>query len=160
MKKILHADIRIWLLAASMILGIFTSVVIHELGHSATCSYFGYDSPITIDPMRSYVLCKATGVELDYVHLAGGGSAAVLFLLVLVPSAIRHNDYTKMFLMSGCIVQLFNVIWETFFNESYDGGARAIMLITTVVIIVILKWRMFLSQKNLNNFKKRFRFSH
>ena len=154
-KNTLHANIRLYILLFSIASGIIVSVVIHEIGHSVVCSYFGYDSPITINITESSALCKETGMERDYVRLAGGGFAAILFLLVLAPSAIRRNDYAKLSLMSGGIAQLFNAVWETFFNASYDSDARIIMLIVTVVIIIVLKRRMFISQENLNNLKKR-----
>ena len=105
--------------------GLLVSLVIHELGHFAACSYLGYDSQITINLLESHVYCEAadtdltfvpiagstpastpfniTGadIELAFVRLAGGGTAAVIFLLALIPNFVRRNDYARLALLAG-----------------------------------------------------------
>lgn len=119
MKEKILPTIRMMVLFSLMFAGIVISVAIHEMGHSITCSYFGYDSPITLNLYASYVLCEATGIESVYVDAAGG--IAALFLLPLMFSSVRRNDYVRFFLLAGGIMHLIYMPIETLFSSSYAG---------------------------------------
>ena len=86
---------RAYAILGVMGIGLSFAMVVHEVGHSVTCSYLGYDSPITINFTHAYAICEATGIEEDIVRVAGGGSAAALFGLLLIPPIIRRNDYLR-----------------------------------------------------------------
>ena len=117
----MHMELRQVLLLCAMGTGLVAAVVVHELGHSTVCSYFGYDSPITINLSQSHAYCEATGAERTYVRLAGGGTAALFFLLALIPDTVRRNDYARLFLLTGGITNMINVVIETSFSATYSN---------------------------------------
>lgn len=106
-------------LLSLMCVGIFVAITIHEIGHSMTCSYFGYDSPITLNLHESYASCEATGIERVYVDAAGG--IAILLLLPLVFGNVRRSDYARFFFFAGGILHLVYLPIETLFSSSYAG---------------------------------------
>ena len=121
--------------------GVVVSVVVHEAGHSAACSYFGYDSPITINLTRSYASCEAVGMELTYVRMAGGGLAAAVFLPALIPAAVRRNNHARMFFLVGGITHAINMLVETLVPTYNDliihiPSAGIILLWPTIVLII------------------------
>ena len=134
------SNCKIIMLCLIMGIGIFAAVVIHEIGHSATCSYFGYESPITLALLESSAWCDAAGTERVYVR-AAGGLAAVAFLPPLCFKIVRYNDYARFFLLAGGISNLIYMPVETLLKDLYGG----IVLLTPVghtafngIVLVIL----------------------
>lgn len=121
--------------------GIYAAVPVHELGHAAACSYFGYDAPITITPFASYVSCGAEGAELAVVRTAGGGTAAALFLALPVPGAVRRRDGARTFLLAGGIGQVLNVTVEAGLPFWYNEATRAVMIAATVALTLWIERR-------------------
>ena len=119
--------IKLIMLFSIMCIGIFVAVVIHEIGHSTTCSYFEYESPITLNFSESSAECDAAGIERMYVRAAGGLAAAV-FLPPLYFKLVRCNDYARFFLLAGGISKLIYMPVETLFKDLYGG----IVLITSI----------------------------
>ena len=140
---------RAYAILGVMGIGLSFAMVIHEVGHSVMCSYFGYDSPITIDFTHAYVNCAATGIEDDVVRAAGGGSAAAVFGLLLIPSIIRRNDYLRAGLIVGGTTSAVNAIWETAFNPWYDSSALSIIVIIGVTLTMLIERRRSYWKKNL-----------
>lgn len=143
------------LLVCIMGICLVASLVVHELGHSVTCSYFGYDSPITINLTQSHAECEAAGMERTYVRLMGGGTAAVLFLLVLIPNFVRRNNYLRPALLAGGITNFINAIIETSIPTQYNTLYIIILgisdmllwpniiLITGLCITIMIEWKLF-----------------
>ena len=140
---------RAYAILVVMGIGLSLAMVVHEVGHSTMCSYFGYDSPITIDFVNAYAVCEATGIERDIVRIAGGGSAATLFGLLLVSTIIRRNDYLRVGLLSGGVSSAVNAIWETVFNPWYDSTALLIIVIVGVALTMLIERRRSYWAKDL-----------
>ena len=118
--KIDTTNLKLIVLFTIMFVGILVAVVIHEIGHSTVCSYFGYDSPIMLTLSESSAKCEATGIERMYVRAAGGIAAAV-FLLPLCFRLVRCNDYARFLLLAGGILHLIYMPVETFLKDLYGG---------------------------------------
>ena len=126
MGKLLRFNIHLLFLIFLMVVGMVTSLILHEIGHSVVCLYFGYDAPITITPTVSEVYCEAAGLESKYVS-AAGGLAAVL-LLPLSVKTVRRNDYVRYFLLAGGLAAAVYMPVESLFKEFYVGK----ILITSI----------------------------
>ena len=140
---------RAYAILGVMGIGLSFAMVVHEVGHSVTCSYFGYDSPITINFTHAYAICEATGIEEDIVRVAGGGSAAALFGLLLIPPIIRRNDYLRAGLLVGGTASAVNAIWETAFSMWYDSTALSIIVIVGVALTMLIERRRSYWKKDL-----------
>ena len=130
-------------------IGLAIAMVVHEVGHSVTCSFFGYDSPITIDFTNAYAVCEAIGTERDIVRVAGGGSAAALFGLLLVSTVIRHNDYLRAGLIAGGTTSVVNAVWETVFAIWYNQTTLLVIVATGIVLAILIERRREYWKKDL-----------
>lgn len=175
----MHQKPRLIFLVCAIGVGLFVSLVVHELGHSAACSYFGYDSQITLNLLESHVYCESadmdltfvpiegstpvrttfnitgTDTELTFIRLAGGGTAAAMFLLALIPNFVRRNDYVRLALLAGGITNLINAFIETLVPEQYGviyvtiPGLDETLLWPTIILItgfcatIMVEWCLF-----------------
>lgn len=83
------------------------------------------------------------------MRMAGGGSAAALFGLLLIPTIIRRNDYLRAGLIVGGTASAVNAIWETAFSMWYDSTALSIIVIVGVALTMLIERRRSYWKKDL-----------